>query len=358
MKICYLADAGSIHTQRHVSYFAENGKNEIHLISFNNNKFHKNLQLHYIEPCIKTPFFLNYIISIPKIKKLIHEIQPDLLHSMHLTSYGFIGACSNFKPFIISCLGSDILISPRKSFLHKWLTKYSINKANILTSVSNQITDNLYKLGAGSQKVATFPFGVDLNVFSSPPPGSNPDKGSLLSLRSLKPVYNIEMLLNAIGCLKKANTSFKLTIAGDGPDRAKLTKMADKLKISDVVDFIGAIPHTKIPEYLRNSSIYLSTSFSDGASICLMEAMASGCFPIVTDIPANRDWIKDGWNGFLVPVGDYELFARRIEQAINNSDLHKAAAQRNRGIITERGSWDKDMEKLALIYQSLTNPKN
>ena len=353
MKICYLADAGSIHVQKRVGYFLQNRKNEVHLISFNNCKFNDNLILHYIEPKIKTPFFLNYILNISKIKKLIHKIKPDLLHSYHLTSQGLIGACCNVHPFITSCLGSDILITPQKNILAKWITEYVVKKADILTSVSDKMTEEIIKLGAGAEKIKTFPFGVDLSLFTEPA-YTKPDSGALISLRSLKPVYNIGMLLLAIASLKKSNVSFKLTLAGDGPERPKLVKMADTLGIMDVVDFIGAVPHNKVPEYLKKSSIYLSTSFSDGASISLMEAMVSGSFPIVTDIPANRDWIKDGWNGFLVPIGDYELLAKRIQQAMSDSEFREIAAVRNIDIMRQRGSWHSNMENLSSIYNSLT----
>ena len=152
MKICYLADGSSIHVQRLIRHFIKEG-NEIHLISFREGNFDKNVHFHHIELKIKSPLVLNYLINISKVKKIVKAINPDLLHSYYLTSYGFLGARCDWKPFIISCIGSDILVAPQKSILHKRLTQYTLKKADVITSVSNLITANLIKLGSKPDKI-------------------------------------------------------------------------------------------------------------------------------------------------------------------------------------------------------------
>ena len=352
MKICYLADGSSIHVQRQIRCFVEKG-NEVHLISFRKGSVDKNVHLHYIKPRIKFPFSLNYLINIKKVKETVKAIKPDLLHAYYLTSYGFLGACCDWKPFIISCIGSDILITPQKSILHKWLTQYTLKKADVITSVSNLITDNLIRLGTKPDKIETFAFGVDLDLFSPASSNKEPQKNTLLSLRSLKPVYNIETLLKGISYLKKECSSFKLVLAGAGPQEKKLKQMAACLGISDCVNFTGAIPHFKVLEYVRNSDIYISTSLSDGASTSLLEAMASGLFPIVTEIQGNQDWITDGWNGFLVPVGNAKILAKKIKEAMDNDELRRLATSRNVKIVRERGSWQKSMKKMESVYKTV-----
>ena len=61
--------------------------------------------------------------------------------------------------------------------------------------------------------------------------------------------------------------------------------------------------------FLGQADIYVSTSLHDGTSVSLLEAMGSGAFPIVTDIPSNREWIHHGQNGFLVPVNEEKIFS-------------------------------------------------
>ena len=129
----------------------------------------------------------------------------------------------------------------------------------------------------------------------------------------------------------------------------RLKKLTKDLRISDHVDFVGAVPHQKVAEYLQASQIYLSMSLSDGASTSLLEAMACGTFPIVSDIPANREWIVDGDNGFLVSPLDPKKLAQQIMEVFNNSSLMKTAAKKNVEIIQKRGILQKNLETHNLI---------
>jgi len=74
--------------------------------------------------------------------------------------------------------------------------------------------------------------------------------------------------------------------------------------LREFVQFLWRIPREKIPDLLNQADIYVSTSLYDATSVSLLEALASGAFPVVTDIPANREWISDGESGFLLPSLD------------------------------------------------------
>ena len=71
--------------------------------------------------------------------------------------------------------------------------------------------------------------------------------------------------------------------------------------------------------------------------------MAAGCCPIVTDIPGNREWISDGENGQLFPVGDYQALAQSIVKAANRHDWLSDVGERNRSIIKARALWYDNM---------------
>jgi len=349
MKICYLADAGSVLIRMRVGYFTKKGY-EIHLISFRKGQM-EGVNFHYIRPAIPFSYNLSYILSIPKIRSLVRAINPDVLHAYYLTSYGFIGACCDFRPFLISCIGSDVMITPQKFIFYEWLAKYTIKKASFITSVSQPLTEKIIRLGKEPQKVKTFPFGVDPDKFF---PVSQEKKDiPLLSMRSLEPIYNIKTILNGFSLLKKEGFERKLVVLGGGPQEKKLKKMAKDLKISEQVNFVGTVPHDRVAEYLRASQIYLSMSFSDGASTSLLEAMACGAFPIVTDIPANREWIVDGENGFLVPPLNTKKLARCIVEAFNNPNLMETAAHKNFRIIRNKAILQNNLEEMRSIYHSI-----
>jgi glycosyltransferase involved in cell wall biosynthesis len=108
-----------------------------------------------------------------------------------------------------------------------------------------------------------------------------------------------------------------------------------------------------MPNLLAQSDIYVSTSPYDGTSVSLLEALASGAFPIVTDIPSNREWITDGDNGFLVPIDEAWILARKILDAIRNRDFLEKSQAENLPIIEGKAFWPTNIKKLEEIYSSL-----
>jgi glycosyltransferase involved in cell wall biosynthesis len=108
-----------------------------------------------------------------------------------------------------------------------------------------------------------------------------------------------------------------------------------------------------MPDYLRSADIYVSTSLSDGTSVSLLEAMACGVFPIVTDIPGNRPWIAHGKNGFLFEKGDYDKLSELILQNIGSKELIKNAAKINQEIVKEKGNWENNIKEIGNLYAKL-----
>jgi L-malate glycosyltransferase len=93
---------------------------------------------------------------------------------------------------------------------------------------------------------------------------------------------------------------------------------------------------------------------SDGNNISLNEAMACGCFSIVTEIPANKQWVKESVNGFFVPVNNPEILARKIINAYEMYDqLSTSSDLFNTQIIAEKGIWNVNMAEVEKKYLSL-----
>ncbi len=352
MKICYLADGQSIHTQKWVKYFSEHG-HEVHLISFRPFKNGK-VFIHMLRR--KLPIQdLDYFLQIPAIRNLLAEIKPDILHAHYITSFGFLGACSNLHPFIVSALGTDILITPFRSFLHKMLTRFVLKRAELIIADAQISVSRMVELGIPAEKIHIIPSGIDPLIFY---PSSRQDYLPILvSVRQHKPLYNLDIILRALKILRANGHDVKLLLAGDGPLRQELEKLARKLDIKQSVEFLGNVPPEKLGDLYRQSSIYISIPRSDATSISLLEAMACGAFPIVSDIPANREWITEGENGLLVPPDNPSILAQKITQALDDPDLRIKAVTVNQKTIKERGLWEKNMEIAAKLYFQLLKDK-
>jgi glycosyltransferase involved in cell wall biosynthesis len=149
----------------------------------------------------------------------------------------------------------------------------------------------------------------------------------------------------------------RFVVTGDGPLRPQLERLVNDLEIAERVEFRGEVPHEELPRMLGQADVFVSTSRSDGNNVSLNEAMACGAFPIATDIPANRAWIKHGHNGLLFPCQDANLLAERIIEALQKPEWREAVIAQNWGIICKKASWSENMFEMEHHYFRLLREK-
>lgn len=148
----------------------------------------------------------------------------------------------------------------------------------------------------------------------------------------------------------------KFIIAGDGEQRDYLENLAMSLGVSDSIKFTGRIPNDELPRYIASSEIYVSTSLSDaGLAASTAEAMACELPVVITDFGNNRDWVKDGEGGFIIPTKNPAILAEQIVYLLQNQDVRKRFGKINRGVIEERNNYEKEMKLMEDIYFQLIN---
>ena len=112
----------------------------------------------------------------------------------------------------------------------------------------------------------------------------------------------------------------------------------------------GRVDHARLAKLLAQADIFVTPALSDGNNVSLNEAMACGCFPIGTDIPANRQWLEHGVNGLLYPPGDPDALADCILRSAADSAWRDRAALTNRAIIKQRADWHICVARMHEIY--------
>jgi len=349
MRILFLSDAKSYHTRRWVDYFVDRG-HQCFLISLE-----KGIPTKAEEFLINSkifPSFFKYPLSVRKVKKIAEKIKPDLINAHFVPSYGVVGAMLGQSPLVVSTWGSDILISPQKSFLHKLRAKYVLEKADLLTTDAKILTQAILDLGIRGKKVIQNPMGVDKNLvfecekkkfdFSSLKERKNV---LILSNRRLEPVYDVIALLKAVPMvIRESKKRVKFVIVGEGSQKSRLIKFTRDLKVDEYVEFKGELFRRDLIDCYKDSDIYISTSLSDSTSVSLLEAMALGLIPIVTDIPGNREWIEDKKNGFLFPISDHQTLAKQIIYATNEFTDWTFFREKNISLIKKKAIWEDNMK--------------
>lgn len=291
-----------------------------------------------------------------KIRKIVKRHQPDMVIAERTTSYGFLAAVSGVKPIAIAQQGRTDLW-PEKSVLlplKKIIQHYAFQKADLIHAWGPVMTISMIKASVDMTKVIVLPKGIDLAKFGAANT-ANPEKISAIVTRSLLPEYRHTIILKSFGILNQKGIDFMLTIIGDGAQLSALKDLAKKLQIEQKVNFTGRIPNTELPQLLQQSNLYISMPITEGVSASLFEAMATNCYPIVTDIPGNQSWIKHRENGHLIPVDDFEMLAEQVVWAFENSDYRKNAVLKNRKFIEQNADYNTNMKIIATKYHELIN---
>lgn len=340
-----LADASSIHTKRWIDYFA----GRVYLISLEKSIGTISKEEYILQSKIKLKF-IKYPMSSFVIKKYIKKINPHIINAHFVQNYGFIASIIGAKPLVISCWGSDILLA--KTLLHKARIKFALSKADLITVDANILKEKIIKLGIKENKILTVPMGVDTKIFNSENKKFTPPF-YIANLRPLEKVYNNKLFLYAIRIVLNKLNNIKVFMLSYGSCSKEIKILTKKLGLLNNIEFLPYLNHQQIAEILKLAAIYVSTSISDSTSVTLLEAMACGCFPIVSDIPGNREWVFDNENGFLFPLGQPEYLANKIIEAIKSKDLLITAMNKNKKIIDERGVWQNNMAKIEKAFINL-----
>ncbi|MDR3539693.1 MAG: glycosyltransferase [Desulfosporosinus sp.] len=353
MRLCFLGDAGSIHMQRWIHYFLQAGY-QVDVISFRPCEI-QGANVHLLAQGHGGR--LAYVKAICKIRGLIREIQPDLLHAHYATSFGLLALVSGYKPLVVTAWGSDVLVAPKESLVLKLIVEQVLKHADALTSDSSNMSERIRELLNGRACILrTITMGVSRDWFEQIP-DSEKKPLQIVSLRGHQTNYNIDVLIQAMVEVTRAVPQAQLIVAGEGPETEALRALSSSLGMDENVHFVGQLPHEAVQSYLNESSISASVPTSDATAVSLLETMACGSFPIVTDLPANREWVENNVNGLLVPVKDSKALAAAIIRALGDAAFRNKAGEINRQRVGSKAIWEDNMGEVEELYQQLIKPK-
>lgn len=367
MKLYYLTNGESVHDQRFMYKLIEKGY-DITLISYSSRITPTGFQgiriIHHHPVPDWFPFstYLNYFpFGFLHLRKLLKDEPPDILHAGWVQHYGFISALCRFHPLLIMPWGSDIMIEPRKSFLHRLITRYALRGSDGIACDAEFVKKEITEISDYSaDKIIVFPMGIELNRFNPQMDGTEirdrlgwEDKTILIMARNFKPVYGIEYFLHALPHVLEVCPDTRVILCGGGELEPKLREIVRQKNLEEYVHFAGSVANTDLPSYYNAADIYVSTSLSDGTSLALLEAMACGLPTVVTDVPAIMEWVVDGENGLVVPRGDFAILAEKLIRLLQDEAMQRDFSSRNLKIAKERADWDKNFEKLVGMYETL-----
>lgn len=323
---------------------------------------------HYDVDIQRSPLSLKNFASYKRLKEIIDTNEYDIIH-VHTPMGAVLGRLASLKA---RKKGTKVIYTAHGFHFYKgaplknWILFFPIEK------ILARVTDALVTINEEDYKRAKKHrlsngeiyhidgVGVNLNRFHPYDQEKRREIREKLGLSvedfvglyiaQVIPRKNHKMILLAISEILKDTPNFKMLFAGSGESFEECISLSEKLGISDAVKFLG--PRADIPDLAGISDIHISSSIQEGLAIGNIEAMASGCPLVVSDIRGHREVCIDGRNGFLFPLDNIKKLVSSVNTLAKDKTLYNKMSTNNLNDV-KKFSVEHEVERMAKIYNSL-----
>ena len=236
---------------------------------------------------------------LPAFVRWLRRVRPDWIHAHYLTSHGTLAWLATSMlgapgRLVGSAWGSDVLVTPQRSALQRGLLRRVLRACVLTTSDSQVMARRMVELGA--REVMSFPFGLE----ALPALPTAKDDALFFANRGLEPIYAPQRVIACFAAIAAQWPQARLVVANDGSLLGAIQAQARSLGLQDQVRFVGRLGAAAMAEHYARARWFISLPRSDSVSVSVLEAMAHGCVPLLSDLPANRELVQPGRNGLIL----------------------------------------------------------
>jgi L-malate glycosyltransferase len=355
MKVLLLADGCSVHTVRYQEALRKAGV-EVFLASLESGDT-IDVDLWDITG-IKS---VDYLLSARQINKIFAEFAPDIVDLHFASGYGFSGAVAGLwkkAPVMLHCLGSDILISPQKSFLHKMRVKYAFARADKIMVDSTFLSKKVKELRR-SASIEIVPWGIEREIIENFQYRQFDIIATKRPLQVLVPrphneIYNNRFVLFELKELVLSG-QIALTFPDWGEEYDSFRSLAET-ECRGKINFYSLMPRALYIEFLNGFDLYLSAAQSDSSPSSLLDAMGTGMVPIVSDIPGVKDWVNNE-NAVLFNPKKKGGLTAAVRKVLNNEIKIEEILRRNNELVSEKGRFTANIAWTIEIMQEMIHAR-
>jgi glycosyltransferase involved in cell wall biosynthesis len=345
--LCLLGDANSVHLRRWAQEMLSRGL-RVSVITARPHPI-DGVEQRVIRPVSTSTDWLS---RVGETRRHLDALAPDIVHAHYVTSYGYLAARCHRHPLVMTAWGSDILVTPRSSRLVRWLTGWTLRRADLITGDSLDLLQEIapYRPKAPLQQVH---WGADMSKFQ-PLPWHAKTGFQIVSLRSWESNYHIDAIVKAVAvlCERQPAAGVHLHLLGGGPDEPQLRALVRTLGIEDAVTLHGRVDDAAMVRTLQACKVSVSVPTSDATSVSVLESMACGLPVIASDLPANRQWLG-GDAQTLVPAGDVSAIAAALETLCRDEAAAMQRGEANLERMRREGARSVQMDAMAALYSKL-----
>ncbi len=307
---------------------------------------------------LSLPFYQNRYCT------LVEDIHPDLVHALRIPFEGMLASNTpKGIPLVVSIWGNDITLHAHGSIIMGRLTRRTLRRADGLIADANRDIRLGKEWGFASNQPTLVVPGAggmrsnenDKLIEPGNLPEELPDALIVVNPRGQRPgSLRQDVFFRAIPLVleKVPKVVFICpNLAGD----SKAEHWVESLGIGANTKLWPHLEKAQMRQLYKAAGIFVSPSIHDGMPNSLLEAMFSGCFPIVGNIESMQEWIKPGVNGLLVDANSPSDLANGIITALKNPALCASAKKENAQIIAERANYERCMAKTEAFYVQIEN---
>jgi colanic acid/amylovoran biosynthesis glycosyltransferase len=197
-------------------------------------------------------------------------------------------------------------------------------------------------------KVVVLPLGVDVEAFRPrDAPKRDPEEPfRLLSVGRLSAPKGYPILIEAVVLLRGRGRNVRLTLVGEGPERARLEKLIADRDLGDCVRLAGACNHERLPHHYESSDAFVLSSFLESAPVVLMEAMAMELPCVATWITGIPEIIEKDVEGLLVPPASASAIADAAERLMDDREGARRFGTAARRKVLDKYHLERNVERL------------
>jgi glycosyltransferase involved in cell wall biosynthesis len=355
VKICFVAEAGNVHTRKWVQYFVEKG-HEILVLS------HEKVPIPGVQvfPGLRVTS-RNWLIRKFEVLRntwtfwpIVRAFDPDILH-VHYISTKLLWYWG-VKNLFVSPWGSDVIADYSAKTRRALRNRFVLRQAQVITATSHFLADVTRHYT--DKEVHVVPFGVDCQVFRPTGRINMTSAVTLGFVKHLKVKYGPEYLIRAVEMIVRKYPQTRLLMAGSGELCSQLEGLTGHLGLTRNVSFLGAIEHHRVPELLRNVDIFVMPSIREGFGVAAVEAQAMEIPVVATKVGGVPEVVLDGESGILVEPGSSEQLAQAILTLIENPALRRQMGERGRGYVLANYRWEDNAALMENLYQQVLQSSN
>ena len=292
--------------------------------------------------------------------KVVAKHRPDVIHFFLPEAYllGTVVSLCSFRSIRVMSRRSQNKYQQRRPILGK-IERYIHRYTHAFTANSQTVKRELIAEGVAANDIALIyngvksPDEIDHEIAQGVNKTYRQSQKAVLivMVANLIPYKGHKVLINALRDLASYEEWQALLIGEDRGVGEQLARHVDESGLTRRIHFLGKIEN--VFPYLLAADIGVLTSYEEGFSNFIIEAMSSGLPMVVTDVGGNAEAVCDGENGFVVQVGDAKQVAKRVEKLIENKDLRDRFSQANKERATKLFAWANCVAKYEKLYVRL-----